>query len=178
MRVAVDHRETILQTAAKLFARKPFHEVLMDDVADQAGAIVTGIDIDANSIAQARARYAHPQVTYKVGDVLQTIPDTPVQVVILSNVLEHLPDRANFLRRLQNAVSPQKMLIRVPLFERDWRVPLKQELGVEWRLDDTHETEYTLESFHAEMMAAGLTVTHLEVHWGEIWSEVKNSPQL
>jgi AcrR family transcriptional regulator len=37
MRVAVDHRETILQTAAKLFARKPFHEVLMDDVAEQAG---------------------------------------------------------------------------------------------------------------------------------------------
>jgi AcrR family transcriptional regulator len=37
MRVAIDHRETILQTAAKLFARKPFHEVLMDDVAEQAG---------------------------------------------------------------------------------------------------------------------------------------------
>jgi AcrR family transcriptional regulator len=37
MRVAGDHREVILQTAANLFARKPFHEVLMDDVADKAG---------------------------------------------------------------------------------------------------------------------------------------------
>ncbi len=37
MRVAVDHREVILQTAAKLFARKPFHEVLMEDVAENAG---------------------------------------------------------------------------------------------------------------------------------------------
>lgn len=37
MRIAVDHRETILHTAAKLFARRPFHEVLMDDVAEQAG---------------------------------------------------------------------------------------------------------------------------------------------
>lgn len=37
MRVAVDHRESILHTAAKLFARKPFHEVLMDEVAEQTG---------------------------------------------------------------------------------------------------------------------------------------------
>lgn len=36
MRVAVDHRETILLSAAKLFARKAFHEVTMDDVADDA----------------------------------------------------------------------------------------------------------------------------------------------
>jgi AcrR family transcriptional regulator len=37
MRVAVDHRELILTTAAKLFAKKPFHEVLMNDIADKAG---------------------------------------------------------------------------------------------------------------------------------------------
>lgn len=144
------------------------------DVADRAGAIVTGMDIDANSIAKAHARYAHPNITYLVGDALKAVPENPVNVVILSNVLEHLPDRANFLRRLQNTVNPQKMLIRVPLFERDWRVPLKKELGVEWRLDDTHETEYTLESFRAEMAEAHLNIVHLEVHWGEIWSEIRD----
>jgi AcrR family transcriptional regulator len=37
LRVAVDHRDTILQTAAKLFARSAFHEVLMEEVAVQAG---------------------------------------------------------------------------------------------------------------------------------------------
>lgn len=37
MRVATDHTEAILSSAARLFARKPFHEVLMDDVADHAG---------------------------------------------------------------------------------------------------------------------------------------------
>jgi len=35
--VAVDHRESILHTAAKLFARRPFHEVLMEEVAEQTG---------------------------------------------------------------------------------------------------------------------------------------------
>ncbi len=37
MRIATDHREAILQTAARLFARKPFHEVLMEEVAEQTG---------------------------------------------------------------------------------------------------------------------------------------------
>lgn len=37
MRTAVDHREAILHSAAKLFARKPYHEVLMDDVAESIG---------------------------------------------------------------------------------------------------------------------------------------------
>ena len=63
------------------------------------------------------------------------------------------------------------LLIRVPLFERDWRIPLRRELGVEYRLDPTHETEYTLESFAAEMHEAGLRVTHQEVRWGEVWAE-------
>lgn len=37
VRIATDHREAILQNAARLFARRPFHEVLMDDVAEQTG---------------------------------------------------------------------------------------------------------------------------------------------
>lgn len=60
----------------------------------------------------------------------------------------------------------------VLVFERDWRVPFKQELGIEWRLDHTHETEYTLESFQEEADMAGLKIAHLEVRWGEIWSEL------
>lgn len=37
MRVAVDHRDAILESAAALFARRPYHEVLMDNVADKVG---------------------------------------------------------------------------------------------------------------------------------------------
>ena len=93
-------------------------------------------------------------------------------VVILSNVLEHLPNRSIFLSKVWNKVNPKRMLIRVPLFERDWRVPLKKELGVEWRLDPTHETEYTIESWAKEIKEAGLAVTHQEIRWSEIWAEV------
>jgi SAM-dependent methyltransferase len=143
------------------------------DVADKAGAKVWGVDLDAANIAKAKARFVHPNVTYVVGDVLKDLPGQQFDVVILSNVLEHLPGRPQFLRRVLETAHPSRVLIRVPVFERDWRVPLKKELGVEWRLDPTHETEYTLESFAAEMDEAGLETVHLEVRWGEIWTELR-----
>ena len=103
--------------------------------------------------------------------MLTTSLDGAFDTIILSNVLEHLPNRSQFLRETVERIRPSRILLRVPVFERDWRVPLKQELGIDYRLDDTHLTEYTLESFAAEMAAAGLLVIHQEVRWGEIWAE-------
>lgn len=45
-------------------------------------------------------------------------------------------------------------------------------MGVEWRLDPTHQIEYTLETFSSEMKAADLTIDLNEVRWGEIWSKL------
>jgi SAM-dependent methyltransferase len=142
------------------------------DVAERAGATVVGVDINPQNIALARERFAHPRVQYIVDDVLTMVPNDRFTVVILSNVLEHLPERPFFLLQLQQNTKADRFLIRVPLFERDWRVPLKRELGVEWRLDPTHETEYTVESFAQEVAEAHLRITYQEIRWGEIWAEV------
>ena len=141
------------------------------DVAEISGADVVGIDLNSDHLSIARERFSHPRVRYVLGDALKDLPDEKFDVVILSNVLEHLPERPQFLRRVQQAVHPKRFLIRIPLFERDWRVPLKRELGVEWRLDLTHETEYTLEEFEQELKDAGLMVAYTEVRWGAIWAE-------
>jgi len=61
----------------------------------------------------------------------------------------------------------------VPLFERDWRVPLKKELGIDYRLDSTHCIEYTQEEYFEELHQAGLKTTNTEFRWGEIWSVVE-----
>jgi SAM-dependent methyltransferase len=143
------------------------------DVAERSDAHVLGMDLDEENIARARERFPHPRVTYIVGDVLRDLPKEPFDAVILSNVLEHLPHRTEFLQRLKETAAPSRMLIRVPLFERAWEVPLRKELGLEWRSDATHETEYTQESFVEEMDAAQLTLVHQEIRWGEIWAEVK-----
>jgi SAM-dependent methyltransferase len=132
-----------------------------------------GVDLSPDNIETARHRYRHPRVEYRVEDGLRDNRDDRFDVVVLSNILEHLPERPAFLRRMQQAARPSRMLIRVPLFERDWQVPLKRELGVEWRLDPTHETEYTLESFVDEVTQAGCRIVHQEVRWGEIWAEVR-----
>jgi SAM-dependent methyltransferase len=145
---------------------------LARSIADRSGADVVGIDIDEDKIAQARADYSHSRVRYVVGDATQSVPAGRYDVVVLSNVLEHLPDRPGFLRTVLRNVSASRALIRVPLFERDWRVPLKRELGVEWRLDSTHETEYTVESFRREMAEAGVEIAEEQHRWGEIWAEV------
>ncbi len=143
------------------------------DVAEKAGAEVIAMDLRKKNIDAARERFAHPRITYVTGDAQRDLPEEKVDVVILSNVLEHLPQRPEFLRQVARAVRPSRFLIRVPLFERDWRVPLKRELGLDWRLDPTHETEYTLAAFAQEMEAAGWRPAHQEVRWGEIWAELE-----
>jgi SAM-dependent methyltransferase len=145
--------------------------VLSYDVAQRTGAYVEGIDLSPENISAARSRYSHPNICYEIGDVLQTALKGPFDAVILSNVLEHLEHRTEFLRRIVETVRPGRLLVRVPVFERDWRVPLKAELGIDYRLDPTHFTEYTLESFAEEMESGGLKITHQEVRWGEIWAE-------
>jgi len=90
-------------------------------------------------------------------------------------VLEHLPKRPQFLKKVEQSVHAGRFLIRVPLFERDWRVPLKKELGVEWRLDLTHEIEYTQESFTQEITEADMHIVYQETRWGEIWAEVSGN---
>lgn len=141
-------------------------------IASRAQAPVTAVDIDPAKVEQARELYPHPLVEYALADATHDVPGDGYDVVVLSNVLEHLRDRPQFLERVMANVSARRALIRVPLFERDWRVPLKRELGVEWRLDPTHEIEYTLDDFRDEMDAAGLRIAEQQLRWGEIWAEV------
>lgn len=144
------------------------------DLATKGDAMVTAIDSHQGQIEEARRVRAHQNITYISGDVLADLPEGTFDTAVLSNILEHLPHRVDFLKGLRDKTGFSRVLIRVPLYERDWRVPVKQELGLEWRLDPTHETEYTLETFADEMAGANLDVTHQEVRWGEIWAEAVN----
>jgi SAM-dependent methyltransferase len=149
------------------------HGELAQDVAARAGAVVFGMDINEKSISVARERHPHPDVTYQIGNVLHDLPDdTRFDVIILSNVLEHLPGRPDFLRQLVERYIPKRLLIRVPCYDRDWRVPLQEELQIDYRLDPTHEIEYTQAVFREEIEQAGLEIDELQVIWGEIWAAI------
>ncbi len=59
----------------------------------------------------------------------------------------------------------------MPVYARDWTVPLKAEVGLLDYWDPDHEIEYDPESFRAELADAGLEVTELVLTWGEIWAQ-------
>lgn len=145
------------------------------DIAEKSGAVVTGIDINEKNIAIAKDRFMHANTRFFLGDVVETNFQEKFDVVVLSNVLEHIEDRVSFLKKILHSVAPSRVLLRVPLFERDWRVPLKKELGLDYRLDSTHFIEYTHQEFVTEIESAGLGFSHYESCWGEIWAEAKPS---
>ncbi|MEW6068858.1 MAG: methyltransferase domain-containing protein [Nitrospirota bacterium] len=137
---------------------------------------VYGVDVAENNIKVCKERFQLKNINYVHGDALNDLPDEKFDVIVLSNVLEHIEKRVEFLRVLSEKYKPRKILIRVPMFERDWRVPLKKELGVDYRLDSTHHIEYCQEEFFDELKSAGLTVIHYTIKWGEIWAEIVNLP--
>jgi 2-polyprenyl-3-methyl-5-hydroxy-6-metoxy-1,4-benzoquinol methylase len=132
-----------------------------------------GIDLNKGYIDFANKYYKHPNLRFMIGNALTDLPDEKFDVVILSNVLEHLEHRVNFLKQVKAKIAPSKYLIRAPLFERDWRVPLMKDLGLDYRLDPTHYIEYIQEDFFEEIEKAGLKTERYEIRWSEIWAIVK-----
>jgi SAM-dependent methyltransferase len=138
----------------------------------RANAVVTGIDLDASNIADARRRFQHPRLTFVQGDACRALPGGAFDVVVASNVIEHIEGRVEFYRAVQERAQPSRWLVRVPMIDRHWQVPLRRELGLPYFSDRTHFIEYTRDSFEAEVVAAGFAVGHLQVNWGEIWAEL------
>ena len=131
---------------------------------------VTGIDMSQENVEKARSLHPHERITFVRGRVPEDLPREHFDAVILSNVLEHLEEREAFLGRIILVCSPSRILIRAPLFERHWSVPMRRELGLSYFSDATHKTEYTQESFEEELARAGLRIVEKEVRWGEVWA--------
>jgi len=142
-------------------------------IAQRSRADVTGMDLSSQSLAQAReaagGRDLADRVRFLLGDITETRAEGRFDVIVLSNVLEHIASREHRLRTWVRWYEPGRVLIRVPAFDRDWKVPFKKALGLDWRGDPTHETEYTERSLRQEMGRAGLVVTELIRRWGEFW---------
>jgi len=136
---------------------------------------VVGIDLNKKNIQTAREKFGRENVKYIVGDAIKDLSNEKFDAIILSNVLEHIEDRLAFLESIKH-LAP-KILIRVPMINRDWITLYKKELGVEWRLDNTHQTEYTFETFKKEIEQAKLSIQDCSIQFGEIWAIVKKYEQ-
>jgi len=144
--------------------------VLAEEMAKKA-KFVRAMDINTAEIQKARKNHQRENVEYVTGDATKDSGDAKFDVMVLSNVLEHIENRVDFLKLIKNRAP--RFLVRVPLFNRDWLVAFKKELGVEWRLDMTHYTEFTLEAFQNEIREAGYKIKSHSVQWGELWAELE-----
>ncbi|MBC8324026.1 MAG: methyltransferase domain-containing protein [Verrucomicrobia subdivision 3 bacterium] len=133
------------------------------------GCEVVGVDRDEGRLAEARAVDNPDNLSFVKTDVCDSLPDGPWQAVVLSNVLEHIEDRVNFLKAILENAQPKRVLIRVPHFERDWKMPMRKELGLKFFSDAEHFIEHRLDELNAELAAAGLRPTVTHTLWGEIW---------
>jgi len=140
------------------------------DVAKKARSVL-GIDLNKEYLEFAQKNCSSQNINYVYGDATKDLPEQKFDVIILSNVLEHIEKRIDFLNKIKK-LAP-KILIRVPMIDRAWTVLYKKEMGVEWRYDLTHYTEYTLESFKEEIKQAGLKIKNYSVQFGEIWGIVE-----
>jgi SAM-dependent methyltransferase len=134
---------------------------------------VVGVELDPGRLRQARAGEVPANLCFIEADARRNLPPGPWDVVVLSNILEHIEDRVGFLRDIVRQAAPEKLLIRVPLFERDWKLPLRRELGIGYFSDAEHFIEHRRDELRDELLAAGLTPVETITLWGEIWTECR-----
>jgi ubiquinone/menaquinone biosynthesis C-methylase UbiE len=138
-----------------------------------ADSTVVGVELDKGRLAQARSGIVPANLSFVEADARRNLPAGPWNAVVLSNILEHIEDRVGFLRDIVQQARPEKVLIRVPLFERSWTLPLRRELGIGYFSDAEHFIEHSLEELRNEVLAAGLKPIETITLWGEIWTECR-----
>ena len=136
-------------------------------------SIVVGVDYDKNKLLQANKNNQLKNLDFVELDATKTIPKGNWDVIILSNVLEHINKRVLFLKKIIENSKCKKLLIRVPCFERSWEIPMRKKLKINFFSDDDHKIEHTVDEFLTEMKKVGLKVTDIKTSWGEIWAVCK-----
>lgn len=131
---------------------------------------VIGIDIRPKNITLSQKKYSKINLKFINGDATTFDFQEKFDVIVLSNVLEHIEDRINFLKKIKK-LAP-KILIRVPLITRDWISVWKKNNGFNYKLDNTHFIEYTEEYFQKEIEKSELKISSFYVKFGELYSVV------
>ncbi len=141
---------------------------------------VYGIEIEKKYIKIARELRQKKNILYICADATDYnyTELSPISVVTLSNVLEHIEHRIDFLKKIISQIqwknnNKKKILIRVPMIEREWITIYKKNLGIEYKLDNTHFIEYTFEQLENELNSSGINILSHKISYGEICAVCK-----
>ena len=68
---------------------------------------LVGVDIDDAAISHANSTYSGPNLRFRVGDAMALdFPDASIDVVICSQVYEHVPDPSRMMREIDRILRP------------------------------------------------------------------------
>tara|TARA_B100001248_G_scaffold259784_1_gene246507 strand:+ start:771 stop:1538 length:768 start_codon:yes stop_codon:yes gene_type:complete len=136
-------------------------------------SFITGIDLDKNNIkfAKEKQKISNLKNLNFINGDINDFKEIKSNVVILSNVLEHIKDRSLFLKNIQKLSGANLFLIRVPYFKRDWQIAFRKELGMYYFSDKDHKIEHTLRELKQELRISNLKMHETIIIWGEIWTK-------
>ena len=104
----------------------------------RSGRRVLGVDIDADAVAYARARYAAPNVEFAVMDLAAlALDDASFDAVCAFEAIEHVRDQRAVLSELARVLRPHGVLVlSTPRSERTTQLPENPFHTVEFAPDD------------------------------------------
>jgi len=172
-----DHPKRKILDYKSFFLKNIFFEDSILDIGCHSGYLsflsakkakkVTGIDINSKNISLAKSKYHLSNLEFINADATEYPFKEKFDKIILSNVLEHIENRIEFLNKISHLSDI--ILIRVPLITRDWLSVYKKDNGFEYRLDPTHFIEYTKDSLKEEISSADLSIKDYSIQFGEFW---------
>lgn len=150
--------------------------VAIDIALNKKNSSIIGVDINSNNIAVAnklKNLFNLRNIKFITNNIIDQ-EKISCDTVILSNILEHIDSRNIFLNNIIERTSAKLFLIRVPLFERDWQVAFRKEIGSYYFSDPDHKIEHTLDEFKNEIKLSKLKIKEIFTIWGEIWASCEN----
>lgn len=181
------HPKNVFHYRVEFFAENVGADDVVLDLACGQGGILKrigwkikrGIGLDQNARGLALARQGAPaNLEFRESDITgpgvgSLIREAGVTKIVLSHILEHLPNPVDFLRGLEG----RELLICVPSEENWYRQTLK-DLGLNHLSDPTHYREYTRATLSEHLQAAGYRPTSIGFNAeGEITCRATSAPR-
>jgi hypothetical protein len=111
-------------------SKNPYTVIVADEVDE-----VIRVDIKPEVIEIQRRRNDHPNVTYQVINITETIPDERYDVVIFFHMLEHLDDPGEILTIIK--ANTDKITVKLPREDAPWEKAMMKEVDIDHF--DTHD---------------------------------------